>query len=176
MDFKQNHFELFGFPTGFRIDSASLELAYRRIQTQVHPDRFAHRGETEKRLSMQWTTHVNEAYQTLKSPLPRARYLLQLRGIDALSEAGRAMPAAFLMQQMEWRDAIAVARSGRNRQALDELIKAVRSEVRRMEIELAPLLDDAKDDEAAVLSVRKLKFLYKLIEEIGDAQEELEVA
>jgi molecular chaperone HscB len=176
MDFKQNHFELFGLPTAFRIDSASLELAYRSIQSLVHPDRFADRGETEKRLSMQWTTHANEAYQTLKSPLPRARYLLQLKGIDALSDAGTAMPAAFLMQQMEWRDAIAVARSHRNRQALDELIKAVRSEVKRMEVELASLLDDSKDDGAAVLSVRKLRFLCKLLEEIGDAQEELELA
>jgi molecular chaperone HscB len=73
MDFKQNHFELFGLPVSFHIDSAKLESAFREIQNQVHPDRFANKGDAEKRLSMQWATHANEAYQTLKKPLEIGR-------------------------------------------------------------------------------------------------------
>jgi molecular chaperone HscB len=176
MDFKQNHFELFGLPVTFRIESARLESAYREIQNQVHPDRFANSGDAEKRLSMQWATYANEAYQTLKSSLPRARYLLQMKGIDALSETNTAMPSAFLMQQIEWREALADARASRDRDSLDGQMRDICNEMKRLELELASLLDDAKDNDTAAVSVRKLKFLHKLIEEIGDAQEELELA
>ncbi len=174
MDFKQNHFELFGFAPVFRIDSGRLESAYRDIQGQVHPDRFTNAGEAEKRLSMQWATRVNEAYQTLNSALSRACYLLQLHGIEALAQTG--MPPAFLMQQMEWHEAIAEGRSSRKMNALDDLMGKMRAETKRVEIELASQIDDAKDYDAAAVSARKLKFLHKLIEEIGDAQEELELA
>lgn len=174
MDFKQNHFELFGLTPVFRIDPGRLEAAYREIQNQVHPDRFASGGEAEKRLSMQWATRVNEAYQTLKPALGRARYLLQLHGIEALAET--AMPPAFLMQQMEWREAIAESRAGRKINFLDGLMAEMRAEAKRVELELASQIDDAGDYDAAAVSVRKLKFLHKLIEEIGDAQEELEPA
>lgn len=176
MDFKQNHFELFGLPPVFRIDAGRLESAYREIQNQVHPDRFASGGEAEKRLSMQWATRVNEAYQTLRSTLNRARYLLQLQGIEALGDTNTAMPPAFLMQQMEWREAIAEGRAGRNLTVLDALMGGMRAEIKQVEIELASQIDDARDYDAAAVSVRKLKFLHKLIEEIGDAQEELEPA
>ncbi len=172
MDFKQNHFELFGLTPVFRIDPGRLDAAYREIQDKVHPDRFASGGDAEKRLSMQWATRVNEAYQTLKPALSRARYLLQLQGIEALAET--AMPPAFLLQQMEWHEAIAEGRT--NRKTLDDLMGKTRAEARRVEAELASQIDDAKDYAAGAVSVRKLKFLHKLIEEIGDAQEELEPA
>jgi molecular chaperone HscB len=174
MDFKQNHFELFGLTPVFRIDPGRLEAAYREIQNQVHPDRFASGGDAEKRLSMQWSTRVNEAYQTLKSALTRARYLLQLQGIEALAET--AMPPAFLLQQMEWHEAIAEARASRKMNSLDDLMGQMRAEAKRVEIELASQIDDVQDYAGAAVSVRKLKFLHKLIEEIGDAQEELELA
>ncbi len=174
MDFKQNHFELFGLTPVFRIDAGRLEAAYREIQNQVHPDRFASGGDAEKRLSMQWSTRVNEAYQTLKSALPRARYLLQLQGIEALAET--TMPPAFLLQQMEWHEAIAEARASRKMNSLDGLMGEMRAESKRVEIELASQIDDTQDYAGAAVSVRKLKFLHKLIEEIGDAQEELETA
>lgn len=174
MDFNQNHFELFGLTPAFRIDPGKLEAAYREIQNQVHPDRFASGGDAEKRLSMQWSTRINEAYQTLKSALPRSRYLLQLQGIDALAET--AMPPAFLVQQMDWHEAIAESRASRRMDSLDDLMKVMRTEAKRVESELASQLDDARDYAGAAVSVRKLKFLHKLIEEIGDAQEELEPA
>jgi molecular chaperone HscB len=176
MDFKQNHFELFGLEPMFRIDSARLEKAYREIQNQVHPDRFASSGDAEKRLSMQWATRTNEAYQVLKLSLTRANYLLHLQGIDALVATNTSMPSAFLMQQMDWREALADARSARDMDALAQLMKDMRGETKRLEIELASQIDDAKDFEAAAVSVRKLKFLQKLMQEIGDAQEELELA
>ena len=76
MDFNTDHFSLFELPPGFRLDAALLDRRYLEMQSRVHPDRFASAGEAERRLSLQWATRVNEAYQTLKKPLARAKYLL----------------------------------------------------------------------------------------------------
>ena len=176
MDFHANHFQLFDLPASFRIDSGKLEAAYRKLQNEVHPDRFAAAGEAEKRLSMQWATKVNEAFQTLKKPLTRGTYLLHLHGVEAFSEKHTSFPPAFLMQQMEWREAIADARKANDVGALDKLARELGAESRRMEEQLAVDLDDAGDYEAAAVTARKLKFMHKLVEEIGDAQEEIEAA
>jgi molecular chaperone HscB len=176
MDFHANHFQLFDLPETYRLDTARLDEAYRRLQNEVHPDRFASSGESEKRLSMQWAAKANEAYQTLKKPLSRAAYLLHLRGHEAFSAKHTTFPPAFLMQQMEWREAIAEARQTRNAAALDKLWRDLRKEATNLENRLAAELDDAKDDEAAGISTRELKFMLKLIEEVGDAQEELDAA
>ncbi|MEW6132267.1 MAG: Fe-S protein assembly co-chaperone HscB [Pseudomonadota bacterium] len=176
MDFHANHFQLFDLPAHFRLDTEKLEAAYRKLQNEVHPDRFAAASETEKRLSMQWATRVNEAFQTLKKPLARGAYLLHLHGIEAFSEKHTSFPPDFLMQQMAWREAIGDARQSRDVAALDRLARELRNEAKRMEEQLAAELDDENDYEAAAATARKLKFMHKLIEEIGDAQEEMENA
>jgi molecular chaperone HscB len=176
MDFQANHFKLFDLPASFRLDADKLEAAYRKLQNEVHPDRFAAAGDAEKRLSMQWATKVNEAFQTLKKPLSRGTYLLHLHGVEAFSEKHTTFPPAFLMQQMEWREAIADARQSCNVDALDRLTRELRAESKRMEYRLAVELDDSADYEAAAATARQLKFMHKLIEEIGDAQEEIENA
>lgn len=176
MDFQADHFELFNLQPAFRLDVSELEHAYRKLQNEVHPDRFASASDAEKRLSMQWATRINEAYQTLKKPLSRATYLLHLRGREVFSEQHTSFPPAFLMQQMEWREAIAGARQGRNAADLDRIRSELRTEAKQLEGRLAAELDDAKDDEAAAVIARELKFMLKLIEEVGDAQEELDAA
>src|SRR4026208_2627969 len=105
-----NHFELFGLVPAFALDVARLDAAYRDIQAKVHPDRFAHAGDAERRASMQMTTRVNEAYRTLKSPVQRAKYLLELNGVDVAFETNTAMPREFLVQQMEIREKLEEAR------------------------------------------------------------------
>ena len=99
----QEYFSLFGLPEHFGIDVSQLEAAYRTVQAQVHPDRFANRPETERRVAMQWATLANEAFRTLKSPVARASYLLERRGIEQDVERNTSMSQAFLLQQMEWR-------------------------------------------------------------------------
>ena len=173
-DFSQNHFALFGLEPAFRIDTVALDQAYRDIQTQVHPDRFADASEAERRMSMQWSTHANEAYQTLKKPASRARYLLQLHGVDALEESNTAMPAEFLVSQMEWREAIGDAKAARDGAALQRLERELKADVGMLLERLAGQLDDASDDAGAALCVRKLKFMEKLIMEVQDASEALE--
>ena len=174
MDFKADHFVLFGIKPAFRLDLSDLDSRYRDIQAQVHPDRFANAGEAERRLSMQWATHANEAYQTLKKPLERAKYILHLAGHDIKAESNTAMPADFLMEQMEWREAVMDARNGGDHHELEHLHNRLRSDVKNRYEELAQLLDDAGDHVQATDRVRRLMFLEKLLNEIDDALASLE--
>src|SRR6185503_14920846 len=103
-------FELFGLVPAFALDIAHLEAAYREIQSRVHPDRFAHAGDAERRASMQMTTQVNEAYRTLRNPLQRAMYLLALGGVDVAFETDTSMPEDFLIQQMQLREELEEAK------------------------------------------------------------------
>lgn len=174
MDFNADFFTLFDLPLRFRLESATLDTRYRELQSQVHPDRFARAGEAEKRLSMQWATRANEAYQTLKIPLERAKYLLHLAGHDLQAESNTAMPADFLIEQMEWREATAEARAGRDHHELERLFHRLRDDMAGHYEELAALLDDAGDHAAAIDLVRRLMFVEKLLIEIDDALASLE--
>lgn len=169
MDFAADFYSLFQLPRAFRLNTAELEARYRDIQGQVHPDRFAHAGEAERRLAMQWATRANEAYQTLKRPLERAKYLLHLAGHDIQAESNTAMPADFLMEQMEWREAVAEARSGRNHHELEHLHHRLSGDIAGRYDEMERLLDEAGDIETASDRVRRLMFLDKLLHEIDDA-------
>lgn len=168
-DFQQDYFQLFGLNARYRIDKAQLEHHYRTLQAQVHPDKFSHLSEAERRVSMQWATRVNEAYQTLNKPVQRARYLLSLQGVDTQEETNTAMPADFLMQQMEWREAIEEAQQAQDEDALTELENRLQREIRELERQLAVKIDDEQQYTAAAEVVRKLRFLEKLADEIASA-------
>ena len=173
LDFNQNHFDLFGLPVSFALDTDRLEQAYRDIQSQIHPDRFAHAGVAEQRLSMQWATRVNEAYQALRRPFGRARYLLQLNGIDAFAAGNAAMTPAFLIQQMEWREALEEARSGRDPAALQVLSRQLREQTAALQASLATQIDEHHALAAAAETLRELRFMDKLLEEIDAAFDDI---
>ena len=166
-----SHFELFGLPAAFSIDELMLERAYRDIQSQVHPDRFAHAGDAERRASLQWTTRVNEAYRILKSPVQRAKHLLDLQGVDVAFETNTAMPTEFLMQQMELREKLEEAKDAK---ALDALRSDLVIEKRTLERSIGDAIDTKKDFKGAADLVRKLQFLHRLDEEIDEAYEALD--
>ncbi len=168
-DFQQDFFQLLGLPQNFRLDNALLEQHYHALQEQVHPDKFSHLSEAERRVSMQWATRVNEAYQTLSNPAMRARYLLSLRGIDIQDENNTAMPAEFLMEQMEWREAIEEARQARDAAGLDKLEARLQHDMYGLETQLAARIDDSRDYVEAAGDVRKLRFMEKLAQEIASA-------
>ncbi|MDO8414051.1 MAG: Fe-S protein assembly co-chaperone HscB [Gallionellaceae bacterium] len=174
IDFQQNFFVLFGLPIRYQLDQTLLNQHYHTLQAQVHPDKFSHLSEAERRVSMQWATRVNEAYQTLRNPIKRARYVLSLHSIDTQEETNTAMPADFLMQQMEWREAIAEAQQEGDVSLLTELETRMQHEVHELESQLAAKIDGEKNYRAAAAEVRKLKFLEKLMEEIAAAFDEIE--
>ena len=164
----QNHFDLFHLPQRFAIDQKALEQAFHSVQGQAHPDKFAHASDAEKRVAMQWATRANEAYQTLKNPLKRARYLCELHGVDLQTESNTAMAPGFLMQQMEWRETLDDAKAGKDIDALEQLNTELLTE-KKAEIARIEALLDAGDYAAAGTPVRQLMFLDKFGAEIGDA-------
>ena len=172
VNLNQTHFELFGLPERFSIDVAALEARYHELQREVHPDRFAAAPDAERRVSMQLATRVNEAYQTLKSPLKRAVYILQLRGVDPEFETNTAMPTEFLMEQMSWRERIEAG--SEEPEALLRLRTGLRDESGKIYEKLHGQLDQGRDDEAASRTARMLMFYEKLGEEIDDKLAELE--
>jgi molecular chaperone HscB len=174
-DFRQNHFDLFGLAQSCRIDTAQLEQQYRALQSLVHPDKSAHLPDAEQRLSMQRATQVNEAYQTLRNPLRRARYLLSLHGADTQEDNNTVMPPDFLMAQMERREAVAEARQAKDAAALDKLEAQMKHEARELEAQLAVKIDTEKDYAAATGLVRKLRFMERLAEEIHAAYDAIDV-
>jgi len=173
MNLNQNHFELFGLPPRFVVDAAALEARYHELQREVHPDRFAAAADAERRVSMQAATRVNEAYRTLKSPLKRAVYILQLRGVDPGFETNTAMPADFLMAQMSWRERIEAG--SEEPQALLRLQAGLRDETGKIYEKLHGQLDQGGGDEAASQAVRMLMFYERLDEEIEDKLGELDM-
>ena len=166
-----SHFELFGLPPAFALDLSRLDAAYRGIQSQVHPDRYAQAGDAERRASMQMTTRVNEAYRTLKSPVRRAQYLLELNGVDVGFETNTAMPPEFLMQQMQIREQLEEAR---NAPTLDLLRKDLQVQAEELESRIEEQIDGKRDFAAARELVRKLMFLERFGEDIDAAYEALE--
>ena len=171
LDFSADHFTLFGLPRVQALDLASLESSFRAIQAKVHPDKHAHAADSDRRLAMQWATRVNEAFQTLKSPGLRARYLLGLLGHDPQIESNTAMPTEFLMDQMELREAVMDARAAADEAALDEVRNRLLGEIKADYAKLAELIDVRKDFGAAATLVRQLMFQEKLLTEIDDALE-----
>jgi len=174
LDFSRNHYELFAMPMTFAIDAERLDQAYRGMQAEIHPDKFAHAGEAEQRLSMQWSTRVNEAYQTLRKPFDRARYLLQLQGVDAMDAKNTSMPADFLLQQMEWREALMDAVENRDMTALQGLEKELQLQAKGLQSQLGHLLDEQKNFVEAGNVLRKVRFMDKLLQEVDAAYEEIE--
>lgn len=164
----QNHFALFQLPQRFAVDLRTLEAAYHGVQNQAHPDKFAQATSAEKRVAMQWATRANEAYLTLKNPLRRAAYLCELNGVDLATESNTTMPPAFLMQQMEWREALDEARTDKNVDALEQLDGVLRRAKKTVVTDMEALFD-ANNFSGAGELVRQLMFLEKFGEEIGNA-------
>lgn len=169
VEFSRNHFELMGLPLAYAVEPARLEQAYRSLQGRVHPDRFAAAGEAERRVAMQWAARANEAYRILRHPVDRARYLLSLKGFDTGEESNTAMPPEFLMQQMQWREALESGREAGDASELEALRADIDTERQSMLSLLARALDAERNYEAGCALVRKLRFLDKLEENIDDA-------
>jgi len=170
-EFSRNHFELFGLPVAYAVDTAVLERAYRDLQGRVHPDRFASASEAERRVAMQWATRANEAYRTLRNPIDRARYLLSLKGFDTGEESNTSMPPDFLMQQMEWRESVEDGRARQDPNALEGLRREIDESRTEMHAFLARALGGDRNYDAGCSLVRKLRFLDKIEAEIDDALE-----
>lgn len=166
----QNHFELFQLPTSYELDRAALDTAYREVQSRVHPDKFVQASDAEKRVAMQWATQANEAYQTLKDPIRRATYLCNIHGVDLQTESNTAMPAAFLMQQMEWREAFDDARHANDTKAMMALEKELNLALKTQTAAAGNAISQ-NDFAAAAQQIRACLFLEKFLNDIAALEE-----
>jgi len=174
IDFSQNYFALFGLAPRYRLDDGQLDAAYRKLQSEVHPDRHAAAAEAERRLALQSSARVNEAYRALKNPVDRAQYLLGLNGVEAMAETDTALRPEFLEHQLERREAVSDAAASGDRRELDALLAKVRAEMGDLEHVLESELDREHALDSARTTVRELKFLSKLATDIESAIAELE--
>ena len=171
MNLSDDDFTLFGLPQRFALNRAALDDCWRALQARVHPDRFVGEGAAAQRIAMQWAVRVNEAYQRLKDPLKRGAYLCELRGAAIQAENNTAMPGAFLMQQMAWREALDEADGAAAVQALDDEVAA---DEQRLLAELGRTLDVAGDAAAAAQQVRALMFVARFRADINRRLESLD--
>lgn len=168
IDFSADHFALFGLPRNFRIDSFELDRRWRSLQADVHPDRHASGDDASRRMALQASSRVNEAYAILCDPAARGEYLLRLLGIESLSETDTSMPADFLIEQMERRESIEEASDAGDHTALELALAEIDIERRVLTAGLADFLDAQATDDAKT-SVRKLRFLDRVKSEINDS-------
>ncbi|WP_295850919.1 Fe-S protein assembly co-chaperone HscB [uncultured Xylophilus sp.] len=164
MNLQSDDFELFGLPKRFGQDAAAIDTRWKELQREAHPDRFAADGAVAQRIAMQWSVRINEAYRRLKDPLKRAAYLCELRGAPIAAEDNTAMPPAFLMQQMEWREALDDADDAEALAALEAEVRAAR----RAALERCEAALDRDDDAAAAArEVRALMFITRFAQDVA---------
>ncbi|GLS14268.1 Fe-S protein assembly co-chaperone HscB [Hydrogenophaga electricum] len=163
MNLQSNDFEIFGIAPAFAVDRAALDERWKALQREAHPDRHASADAQTQRQAMQWSVRINEAYQRLKDPLKRAAYLCELHGVAIEAENNTAMPAAFLMQQMVWREALEEAGSAA---AVEDLADEVAAARRAMLAQLQVTADELHDFAALAGQVRALMFVERFAHDV----------
>lgn len=178
-ELSKNYFELFGLPVTYIVEINALAERYRDLQRVVHPDRYSNASSQEQRLALQQATRVNEAFETLKDPMKRARYLLKLHGIDMEVEKETTKDTAFLMEQLELREELEKVRGGADPYAaVDDLMQRITVMIKKLVAQIAMQFEAGTDEqlERARESVRKMQFLNKLYSEAESLEAELEDA
>ena len=170
MNLQSDDFELFGVPQRFAQERSTLDTRWKELQREAHPDRFAAQGAAAQRVAMQWSVRINEAYQRLKDPQRRAAYLCELHGAPIRAEDNTAMPAEFLMQQMQWREDLEDATSAA---AVDALAAEVQQACNAGLERCAALLDTDSDFAGAAQQVRALMFIARFAKDVAQRQDQL---
>ncbi|MBT9553064.1 MAG: Fe-S protein assembly co-chaperone HscB [Hydrogenophaga sp.] len=170
MNLLSNDFEIFGIAPAFALDRDALDARWKDLQREAHPDRFASADAQAQRQAMQWSVRINEAYQRLKDPLKRAAYLCELNGAPIQAENNTAMPAAFLMQQMQWREDLEDARDGAALERMADDVAAARG---RMLLDLQQVADVQRDFPALAGQVRALMFVERFARDVENRLDQL---
>lgn len=166
-------FSLFDVPVSYQVDIELLHDRYREIQKAVHPDHHANATASEKLLSVQKASEVNDAFETLKHPLTRAEYLVAEHGFDVRHEQATIRDGMFLMQQMELREELETISEREDIEtAFDEFYAGIKSLIHDYTQQFEQEFNQEKYEQAAD-AVRKLRFIYKLKEEAQQLEDKL---
>ena len=167
-------FEIFEIPVSFDYDAKAVQQRYLELQKKVHPDNFVNAGAYEKRLSMQHTSRINEAFNTLKNPVERALYLLRLKGLDINFDNETTMDAQFLMEQLELREELENVHTESDPLVkLDALSADIKDRLSIMMQQFSKYYESDEKEQAREL-IRKMQFLQKAQKEIGDSAAQIE--
>ncbi|GHG62280.1 co-chaperone protein HscB [Alishewanella longhuensis] len=172
-----NYFQLFDLPEQFELDLTELGSRYLALQKRFHPDNFAAGSERDRLLSVQQTANINDAYHSLKQPLLRAEHLLALRGLKISNEQRSFTEPAFLMQQMELREQLAeVPEQTDPEQAIADIEQQLLKQRKLLQNALSQALSarTTEQNQLAAELVRKLKFFYKLQQELELIEQQLQ--
>ncbi|MFW2373486.1 MAG: Fe-S protein assembly co-chaperone HscB [Gammaproteobacteria bacterium] len=172
--FSKNYFEIFGIPVSYAVDLSQLSDTNRELQKQFHPDRYAAEGDEATRLAMQKTSLINQAYDVLKDSIARGQYLLKMKDVDMQGDTDTSMDHGFLMEQMEFREAIAEVQSKDDPlDVLDAMAADTKQKLQQLQQQFA---NDYSNNhlQAARDTVRKMQFLIKAQKEISAISEQLE--
>lgn len=173
VDLSQDYFSLFGLAPSYAIDDTQLAARFRELQREYHPDRFASGDERQKRLAVQQSAFINQAFEALTSPVARAQYLLQLAGVEAALDGATTTDAAFLLQQMEWREALmGLAESAAPLPRLEALKAEVESSFCALQQQFDQQLRAGELAQCQAL-VARLQFVQKLLSDIESREEAL---
>ena len=175
-DTGQNYFELFGLTPDFDLDLARLHSEQQRLQSIYHPDRYVSATDRDKRTSVQLASWVNQAYETLRDPVKRSRYLLEIGGAELPDDSQTTSDTAFLMEQLELREEMEACRIAENAMLESELIE---SRLSQRETDLAAefvTAYQAGDLDSAQVSSQKMQFIQRIHQQLTELQYELEDA
>ena len=167
------HFALFELRPSFNLDLDQLAVRYRELARSVHPDRFADASEREQRLALERSANLNEAYQTLKSPPKRARYLLAMGGRELPLEVTVHDPE-FLLQQMQWREELEDLQDSADLTGIAAFKRRLKVAQDELNQSFAACWDDAAQREQAERLMRRMQFLDKLTYEVRQLEERLD--
>lgn len=168
---KQNYFEIFGLSPAYVLNTETLATRYRELQQAVHPDRYAAASEQERRLSLQSAAHVNEAFQTLRQPLSRARYLLELRGLSV--DQSTSLDNDFLVEQMNLREQIEdLEQQAEPLLALLNMHEDIDDRLQQMRQDFADSLANDNNEQALQI-FHKMQFLARLNDELDEREQRL---
>ena len=173
MNLQSSDFELFGLASQFSQDRAAIDARWKDLQREVHPDKFAAQGAAAQRVAMQWSVRINEAYQRLKNPLKRAAYLCELNAAPVNAENNTAMPAEFLIRQMQWREALDEALAVAELDDLGAQVVAARRDALQ---HCEQLLDQHHDYRQAVQQVRALMFIERFAHDVEARRDRIDTA
>ena len=166
-----NYFSQFELPVGFEMDLDQLNTQFRELQTIVHPDRFAAAGDDQRLRAIKLSSYLNEAYETLKSPLRRAGYLLQLHGVDVEQVEQSDLDPELLFEQISLRESLVeLPKDESALDRIDELNRATSAKLARRQQEFAGSLARSDLGQAKKL-FHELQFLTKLQAEIEKAED-----
>src|SRR5271163_3987608 len=101
-----DYFALFELPKKLWIEMDGLEKKFLQLSWKLHPDNFVNASETERALSLQRSSELNDAYRVLRDPAARVEYLLAVEGARKEGEHKQQAPPELLEEVFELNESL----------------------------------------------------------------------